>query len=178
MPFRIFQNWLFDYKKIDLPDPEILLKYDSPINSLYILSLFLNNLKLNYILNENFNNINLWYLDKKELMFFIKKCVKDFNINRYNLSYRIYKRKTKLFDELKKRFIFLKGDDIDLLIDKINNLNEEEKNNILRSLNVLEEPKIKKLTKKEKEKNLLYTKKSQSLSDFINQNIKIERLEK
>ena len=99
MPFKTFNTWLFDGNlKSDIPNREILLKYNSPITSMYAINIFLSVGKLNYYLNQQFNNVGLWYLDREELFKFIKKCVKDFKVQRNQLSYIPYpKRKDKIW---------------------------------------------------------------------------------
>jgi hypothetical protein len=84
MPYKTFNNWLFD-GLLDTPIPKetfdkngkviipSLLNYKSPITHTFILKLFLKNLPLNYFLNQYCNDINIRYLKKEELFFFIKK---------------------------------------------------------------------------------------------------------
>ena len=51
------------------------MKYNSPITATYVISMFLTNGPLNHYLDSYFNNINLRYLDKKELFGFIKEGI-------------------------------------------------------------------------------------------------------
>ena len=102
MPHKTFNNWLFDGNpKSKIPSgngiPD-LLSYKSPINHQYMISMFLNQGRLNHYLDEYFNNMGLYYLDKEELMKFIKKCVIDFKIQRKSLPFISRTKNTKLFD--------------------------------------------------------------------------------
>jgi hypothetical protein len=160
MPFKTFFNWLFD-GKIDskIPEPQTdddgkiivpdILKYNSPITHTYVISIFMKNGELNHYLNEYFNNINLRYLDKEELFYFIKKCVRDFRIGRYGTNYRAYPKHDKLFKALRDKLPYLKNDDINLLCKIIDD--SEDKSRLYESLG-LEAPKKKKLRKQKKKK--------------------------
>ena len=90
MPYRTFTSWLFDgSRSSEFPEPKYddsgkeiipdLLKYNSPITVTYAISMFLKNGPLNYYLDNYFNNINLRYMDKKDVFIFIKKCVLIFD---------------------------------------------------------------------------------------------------
>lgn len=157
--YTLYQNWLFDGNpKSKIPSgagvPD-LLSYKSPINHHYIISMFLNQGRLNHFLNEYFNNMGVYYLEKEELMKFIKKCVIDFKIQRKNLPYNFKTKNTKLFDSLKKKIPILKNHDVTLLCELVDKM--ENKENIYYSLG-LDKPEtikkqkgLKKETKKEKE---------------------------
>jgi len=128
MPFKTFNNWLFDCNiKSEFPNPEVLLKYNSPITHTYVLSLFVLNAKLNHFLNEYFNNVGVRYLDKEEFFRFIKKCVIDFKVQRKSIPYvQSYNRMTNLFNKLEKKVPLLKKYDIALLCDIIDKDPEKE----------------------------------------------------
>ena len=157
-PYRVFSDWLFDGKPSspiprggDLPD---ILKYNSPINHTYVISMFLTNGPLNKYLNTYFNNIGVRYLDKEELFRFIKTCVRDFKIKRKDIAYLPYKQKDEVFRKIKPKLPLLKNYDIDLLCDLINK--SEEKNSIYSSLGIekIEKKKLKEKKKKKKKVNL------------------------
>jgi len=168
-----FSNWLFDGDlKSKIPDPEIMLKYNSPINSQYMISMFLNQGKLNHYLNEYFNNVGLYYLDREELMKFMKKCVIDFKIQRKNLPFIPRTKNSKLFDSLRKKIPIMKKHDISLLCDIVDKMEDKEK--IYYSLG-LEKPEtikkqkgLKKKTKKEKE----------TVDEFLKNNFKTMEIER
>lgn len=131
--YRVFMGWLFDgsiNSLIPSPDPEYgipdILKYNSPITHTYLISLFVKIGKLNHYLDEHMNNINLRYINKRELMFYIKKCIIENKIKRHQLHYFIYTRKDKLFNILKEKLPYLKNEDISTLCHQINNLDEKE----------------------------------------------------
>jgi hypothetical protein len=175
-PYFVFQNWLFDGNPkskvpsgVGVPD---LLSYKSPITPQYMITLFLNNGKLNCFLNEYFNNVGLYYMDKEELMRFVKKCIFDFKIQRKSLPFIPREKNGKLFDSLKKKIPILKKHDISLLCQLIDK--SEEKENVYYSLG-LEKPEtikkqkgLKKSTKKDKE----------TVKDFLKNNFKIMEIEK
>jgi len=173
--FQVFFNWLFDnnikteipkYKEdssgnIIIPD---ILKYNSPITNIYIIKIFMNNPELNYYLNETMNNINLWYLEKEDLLKFIKKCVIDFRISRNSILYVNHTKNDKLFEELKKKFPLFKPYDIQLLHDLVDV--SEEGNRIYASLGI-DKPIKKKISKK------TVKLKSKTLKEFISGNFSI-----
>jgi len=112
--------------------------------------MFLTNGPLNYYLDTYFNNINLRYLDKKELFGFIKKCVQDFRINRRDLTFVPWTRKAKLFGVLRDKLPELKNCDISLLADIID---ESDDKDVIYNTLGLEKPKKMKLkTKRKKSK--------------------------
>lgn len=176
MPFKTFTNWLFDGKinsPIPNPDPENgipdILKYNSPITSTYIISLFTKCQKLNYYLNKYLNNMSLRYIDKSELFFYIKKCVIENKIKRHQIHYFIYDRKNKLFQELRKKLPHLKNGDISLMCEQIEKSNEKE--SIYQSLGIKKpkKEKIKKIKIKKIQKKL-------SLIDFLRDNFSVHTI--
>lgn len=129
MPFKTLNNWLFDgniKRELSIKEKEILFKYNSPITLSYIISIFLRNQKLNSYLNDYFNNINIYYLDKEELFNFIKKAVIDYNVKRFDIVYYKHKKYTKEFNKFKEKYPELKDDDINLLINKLENTEDAE----------------------------------------------------
>jgi len=163
MPFRTYNAWLFDgSKKSNFPQAKYssdgkelipdILNYKSPITHTYAISMFLKHGPLNYYLNKYFNNINLRYLDKKELFIFLKKCVLDFRVKKFDITYFKRDYKTRLYGILRNKFPELKNCDISLLCEIIDDSNE--KDNIYQTLG-LEKVKRKK-TKKEKPKVVNY----------------------
>jgi len=115
MPYNTFNKWLFD-SNLKTPIPEELLKTTSPINHLYIISIFQTYMALDYYLNGLLNNENLWSLPKDELMLFCKRMVKRFNVTKQRLFFRSWKNNKKIFDALAKSYPYLKPYEIDLLI--------------------------------------------------------------
>jgi len=173
--YTVFSNWLFDGNpKSKIPQGDgipDLLKYNSPINAQYMISMFLNQGKLNHFLNEYFNNIGLYYLDREELMKFIKKCVIDFKIQRRNLPYITRNNKnTKLFESLRKRIPIMKKYDISLLCDIIDN--KENKEDIYYSLGLEKPVQIKKQKGMKKQTK----KENETVLDFIQNNFKVLEL--
>jgi hypothetical protein len=178
--YKTFNNWIFDgSSKSKIPIPKTaddgtiivpdILKYNSPITHTYIVSMFLKNSSLNSYLNKHFNNINLRYIDKEELFYFIKKCVIDFRISRRSMVWKKYTHKTVLFKTLRKKIPILKNDDIDLLADVIEK--SEDKDKIYVSLNLDKPKKVKSKKKKIKKGRKI------SLQDYIQENFSVMSLE-
>lgn len=151
--FKTFFGWLFDGKRnSEIPDKGNLLRYNSPITPMYLLRLFTNNGELNFFLNQYFNNMGLLYLDKEEFFKFIKQCVIDYKVKRNSIPFISFKKDSKIFEELRKRFPLLKSNDILLfssLIDK-----DPERDSIYRTLGLSEikKEKINKTEQKDHEK--------------------------
>lgn len=160
-PYQAFNQWLFDGQrdspipkektddkgKITIPD---ITKYNSPIHHTYVISLFLRNGQLNYYLNKHFNNINLRYLSREDILLFIKKCVYDFNIKKRDLMF--YKRPARkmLYEKLREKVPEFKNDDISLLCDIVEN--SDNRDAVYDSLD-LEKPKKQKIKKAKKIKS-------------------------
>jgi len=171
-PFQEFQNWLFDGNSKSKA-PEHLLKSTSPISAQYCIGIFLGNLPLNYFLDQYFNNINLWYLDKEELFIFIKNCVKDFKIQRRSLAYIPWKKQDKLFNALRKKIPYLKGYEITTLCQVVDS--SQNKENVYRSLGLesdVIQKKIGKAPKQKKEKKI--SKGKNSVQEFLDNNFRLE----
>jgi hypothetical protein len=148
MPFKTFLDYAFSNDpKVNIPKgtfdkegkvlvPDIL-KYNSSITSQYLLQLFILNGPLNSYLDRWFNNPNLFYIQKDELIHFIKKCIRDYKIQRNSIPFIKRKYDTKLFTIIRKKCPTLKNDDISLLCEIVDK--REDKDLIYHSLN-LEKP--------------------------------------
>jgi len=171
--YDIFNQWLFDGSiKSELPQKEIFLKYNSPISSNVLISMFLLYGDLNHYLNKYFNNVGLYYIEKEDLFKFVKKAIIDFRVRRNNLVYPKRKKETTaLFEALKKKIPILKGCDIDLLCDIVDKQDEDSKRSIYEGLG---------LRKPEKAKTIKSLKKKEELSqlkikDWLSGNFSIIR---
>jgi len=152
MPFKTYSNWIFDGdRKSDIPRPEgiDILKYNSPITSIFAVSMFMKNLRVNWYLNKIFNNMNLRYLSKEEVFMFMKKLVFDFKLTRRDITYSAFRKQNKLFNILRSQIPELKNGDIKLLCDIIEKSNDRD--NIYQTLG-LEVSHKKVLSKKEMKK--------------------------
>ena len=138
--FNQFLTWLFDGKNSEIP--EELLSYKSPITHTYVISLFTKIGPLNHFLNEYFNNVGVYYLNKKDLFNYIKECVQNFRITNRQIRYAWFGRKSNLHQALAKRHLGLKEYEISTLCKIVDNL--EDRNLIYSSLG-LAKPKITKL---------------------------------
>ncbi len=162
MPFKTWNNWLFD-GNIKTPIPKAnngvdILKYNSPITHTFVISLFLRNAKLNHYLNTYFNNINLRYLQKDDLFYFIKRCVLDFRIKRRDIVYYPRKARNQLYEKLREKSPSLKNGDVSLLCDIVNR--SKDKDMIYQALDI-EKPKKQKIRSKKIKKEKI------SLKDFL-----------
>lgn len=163
--YRVFVNWLFDGNiNSPIPKPDLeynipdILRCDSLITHVYLISIFIKCGKLNKYLNEYLNNYNLYYIDKSELFLFIKECVVKNNIKRYQLHYSVYNRKNKLFYVLREVLPYLKNDDILLICEQIEKSDEKEQ--------IYDSFKINKFKKEKLKKNKKI--KKITLNDFLN----------
>lgn len=149
-PYKLFLDWLFDGNlKSPIPSND-LIKTTSPINHTYILRLFTSHAKLNAYLNEYCNNMDMWYINREELLKAAKQWVHDFKITRNSIPFIPYKRKAALFNVLRNKMPVLKNYDIDLMCDLIDA--SEDKDDIYNTLGltVSKVEKIKKGSKKVK----------------------------
>lgn len=178
MPFKTFLNWLFDYNK-DSPLPKAklsdegkvlipdILAYNSPITPTYLISIFQKSPKFNNYLNTYFNNINLWYLEKEDLLRFIKRCVVELRFQRKDIIYIGFRRQIKMFEILRDKIPNLKNDEILFLCELIDR--SKEKDVIYETLG-LEKPKRQKAIKNIVEKQKI------SLNDFLNEHFSTIKL--
>lgn len=169
-PYKLFQTWLFDGNlKTPIPEPEVLLKYNSPITHKYLLSMFMKHAQLNHYLDQFINNYNFAIIEREEAFKFVKQCVHKFKVRRNMLHYSPYpERKGKLFLKLKNKIPYLKDDDISALCEIIDNSDDKD---IIHSSLGIDNPKKQKIrVKKSKEKN---KGKKISLKDYLEKNFKI-----
>jgi len=173
MPYKTFSRWLFDGDlNSPIPDKEVLLKYNSPITTNYLLNIFVKNGKLNHYLDNYLNNIGVRYIDKEELFCFIKRCVNDFRIQKNTLHYISYpKQKTKLFDKLRNRIACLKNDDLSLLCDIVENSDEAD---IIYSSFGIDKPSKEKIKQTKKDKDIKEN--NNSLQKYLSDHYKLIKL--
>jgi hypothetical protein len=175
MPFKTYYTWLFDgNKNSPIPSPRTsddgkvivpdILKYNSPITNSYVISVFLKNLSLNKYLDKYFNNINVHSIPREELLYFIKKCVLEFRVGRYDTIYYRRKYNDKLYGIIEKRYPYIKSFEVEFICDMINK--SDKKSSIYKSMG-LEAPKKQKI----RTKKIVAPKKS--LKDFLAENFSI-----
>lgn len=167
-PYQLYNNWLFN-PDMKIEVPKELLKYNSPISVFYVLNMFIMNAKLNSFLNEHLNNIGVHYLEKEELFKFLKKCVKDFKVQKNSIPFIPRQKNEKLYEALRKKIAVLKNYELTLLSDIINK--SEEKDGIYNALGLVktEKPKKVKKTKPKKEKGLL-------IKDYLKKNFQMAKV--
>jgi len=153
--YREFSRWLFDGSLISpIPNEQEILKYNSPINHLYVLQCLLPHPKLTQYLNTYFNSYNLYQIPKKEFFFFVKHLVIRLNINRTFFNFKKQREydNNELYNKLIKKLPELKSYDISLLSEIINQLDTNDKEGYYSALglSVPKKRKLNKRTKKEK----------------------------
>ncbi|MCK5614871.1 hypothetical protein KAR91_74100 [Candidatus Pacearchaeota archaeon] len=163
-PYQLFWNWCFDRNpKSPIPEPEVLLKYNSPINATFILKSLIRVARLNHYLNSTINNIGIRYIDLEDLLHFTKQCIRDFKVQRKDIHYSPWKTKDTLFVKLRERNPILKPYDVELLVEVIQKKPQNEKDAIFSALGI-EKP------KKEKLKSNKGGSSKISLKQFLSQN--------
>ena len=166
-PFKTYYDWLWS-NRTDVPVD--LLSLSSPVTNRYIIASFLLSGKLNYYLDTYFNNYNIWKLDKKELLLFIKQAVKDMKVNRGSISYvSVANKESDIIEMIKNKFPELKVYEVEMLNDIIEE--SEEKESIYAALG-LDKPKKEKVkVKKTKKKENMG---SMTPAEFIDKNFKVK----
>jgi len=153
--YRNYTRWLFDGSTTSpIPEEQELLKYNSPINIKYMLESFLPNSKMTMYMNKHFNNFDLYTLDKKEFLRYVKHLVLKLNLSRGDFNYKP-KRDDEGVHQLQKKLMGklpeLKSYDIALLCEQIDALEDKEKDSYYAALDMIN-PKKRKMAKKKKKK--------------------------
>lgn len=158
-----FQEWLFD-GNLDSEIPEHLCKNNSKITHIYAIRIFRNNIKLNDYLNNHLNTYDLFSLNKKELFYFIKRCVIDFGVSRKTIPWFGSKKenKDKLFNKLKEKYPLLKDEEIEIIHKYVND--SERKDTVKTTLGIIKDH------KKQKVKNKTKNKERDSLTNLVREN--------
>jgi hypothetical protein len=150
-PYQLFWNWAFDSKKDSpIPEPDVLLKYNSPINCTFLLRSLVNNGKVTLYLNEFVNNIGVRYINQRELLLFFKKCMQDFKVKRTEIHYTHRKPRVILAEKLRAKFPLLKLNDIDLLSILIHSSDEQDAIYSALGIDKIKKEKLKKRKNKKK----------------------------
>jgi len=139
-PYQILNKWLYDGSSTSIIPKEIL--EGNIIGPQYILWYFKNSI-YNIYINKHFNNFDIYKLDKKIALQFLKKAIIDTGFK----PKFIPKQKhisTKISKLLKNKYPYFKSDDINLLVSIIDK--SEEKDQIYETFG-LYQPKKKKTTK-------------------------------
>jgi hypothetical protein len=166
-PFAIYYKWLWGNKDEEIPQE--LLSSSSPVSNKYIIGSFLMAGKMNYYLNKYFNNFGLWKLDRRELLLFIKKMVKDMKVQKSSIVYVSVKKESDMIETLNVKFPQLKSYEIEILEEKIKESEDKEAVYAALGLEKTERP------KKEKTKKKRSAKIEESLTpqEFIERNFKV-----
>ncbi len=166
-PYQLFWNWAFDSKKDSpIPDPEVLLKYNSPINCTFLLRSLVNNGRITLFLNEYVNNMGVRYIDQEELLLFFKDCIQRFKVKRTEIHFTPRRPRVILEEKLKEKFPLYKWYDIELLSMLIQSSDEQD---AIYSALGIEKAKKQKLKKRSKKKKV-------KLSTFLKDNFSMSKL--
>ena len=138
--WSILNMWLYDGSK-DTKLPEDLVT-DKSIGQMTLLYYF-RSCSYGLVISKLFNNWNLFALDRVEVLYFLKQCVM---LSGYKPPFiqKVPAKKSKLADELKRIYPFLKIEEVFMLVDKIDN--SETKDQVYETFG-LYTPKTKKATK-------------------------------
>lgn len=145
-PWKEFQTWLYS-PNMDLELSEDIIR---GINPRSVLLMFSGLYDLTIELNDLFNNFNVIFsIDSLEFYNFLKQLVHKKKLTRYDMIYLKMEKIDKIMRESQKKMPHLDKDELGLLIKLCQKSEEEE--GFLEFLG-LTTVKIKKLTKKEKER--------------------------
>jgi len=155
--YREYTRWIFDGSATSqIPEEQEMLKYNSPITIQYMLMCFLPHPKMTIYMNKYFNNFDLYSLDKKQFMKYIKHLVLKLNLSRSDFNYKP-KRDNEGIHQLQKKLMSklpeLKTYDIALLCEQIDALEEKEKDSYYAGLDMIDPKKRKMAKRKSKKKN-------------------------
>lgn len=121
-PYTLLNNWLLDNNK-DSIIPEDLVN-DKTIGPQYILYFFQGSIYQPFISNL-FNNYGVFQLDRLEVFKLVKQAVRLSGFRQKYIK-RFTESKTKLSKSLKSQYPYLKYDDVNLLVDKIEESDDRE----------------------------------------------------
>jgi hypothetical protein len=120
--YTILNNWLYDGKKESKIPQEVLDSYQ--LGAQYILYFFRGSRFLPYI-SKTFNNYYVYQLDKEEVFTMLKDIVIKTKF-RPSFFKTASKAKIKLVEALRKKFPTLKIAEVNMLANKIDNLEDKD----------------------------------------------------
>ena len=148
-----FFAWFFDKKKTTEIPIEVL-HYKSPVTQQFILNMLMRYPDLIIYINEHFNKLGTYQLDKKEFYSYVKILAQKHKVVEKNISWiSAVRPKDPFFSALIKKAPYLKKTDIDLIAKKLSKPEYANAKLILEStLGLTKKPVKEKLTKEDKEK--------------------------
>ena len=142
--YTVLNRWLFDgSKETKIPDD---VEKDKSISQMYLLYYFRPS-PYGLVISKLLNNWSIFQLDRIELLYFLKECI---SLSGYKPPFipKLSAKKNKLTDLLKEKYPFLKMEEVQMLVEKIDV--SEEKDRYYETFG-LYTPKNKKLTKAQRE---------------------------
>jgi hypothetical protein len=143
--WTIFNKWLYDGStSTKIP---IELESDKSIGQMNLIYYFRAS-PYGLVISKLMNNWGLFALDRIEVLYFMKECVR---LSGYKppFIHKIPSKKNKLYDNLKERYPYLKLEEINMLIEFVDA--SDEKDTIYEMFGIYS-PSKKKLTKEQKKK--------------------------
>ena len=142
--YTILNNWFYDgSKETTIPDEVIK---DKSIGQMYLLNFFKSS-AYGMVISKLFNNWGLFELDRIEVLKFMKECILLSGFKQPFFQ-RVPPKKSKLVDEFKSKYPFLKKEELFMIVDIVDNSEEKEQ---VYEMFGLYTPTKKKLTKEQKE---------------------------
>lgn len=145
-PYTLLSRWFFDGSRTTLLPKEVI---DSKvISQLYLLYYFQSSPYILY-LSKHFNNYNIFQIPVEEILYFMKECIL---LTGYKPPFvqRIKNTKSEIVECLREKYSDLKKEDIHMLVKIIDE--SPEKDSVYEMFGIYR-PKVKKLTKQEKDEN-------------------------
>lgn len=147
-PYTLLNRWLFDNNR-NSEIPEEIVK-DKAIGPQYVLYFFQGS-SYQRLINEMFNNYGVFQLDRLEVFKMVKEAARLSGFKPKFIP-RYSETKTKLAKALKKRYPYLKYNDVNLLVEEIEE--SEDRDVVYEMLNLKAPRKYK--TKKETKQHQQY----------------------
>lgn len=125
-PYKLFKDWLINPNDIPLDDDVL-----RTINQRSALCMFGNLYNITVYLNEYFNTFDVMKLDKYEFFTFLKSIVKSNKLSYRDFSFYAFGKKDQIRREIILKFPYLKPYEINLIVDKIENIKDKEHKEIM-----------------------------------------------
>lgn len=148
-PYKEFTDWLFDGTDTTVLSESTI----KALNPAMILQMFSLSEKITMYLNKNFNNYEIYTMDREKLFGFLKHIVQKRKIKRSELCYFQHFKEDKDIKNLWTKFPYLKRNEISMLIES---MDEDESETLLEmtGIKTVKKERIKKHKEVKKEKKI------------------------
>lgn len=121
--YSLLNSWLYDGSASTVIPPDVAA--DKSLGQMNLLYYFRSS-SYGLVISKLFNNWNLFALDRVEVLYFLKQCVM---LSGYKPPFiqKVPAKKSKLADELKRVYPFLKKDEVFMIVDSIDNSTDKDK---------------------------------------------------